>query len=89
MASAIIPRVEEFRVVEMDTDHPKDHDGRILSVQSRPDHVPEMENAILVMGCTGSGKSSFIATMTGASVEVGHSLKSCMHSAAAVRPFFD
>lgn len=34
--------------------------------------------AILVMGATGAGKSSFVATVTGASVMIGTNLRSCM-----------
>lgn len=33
---------------------------------------------ILVMGMTGSGKSSFVASCTGKRVTVGHGLQSCM-----------
>lgn len=89
MESASTSRVRESRLTERDKDHLNGHDGRVFSDQSRPDRVLERKNAILVMGCTGSGKSSLIATMIGASVEVGHSLKSCMPSAAPVRPFLD
>jgi len=32
---------------------------------------------IAVMGMTGAGKSSFIATCSGKSVKIGHNLKSC------------
>lgn len=34
---------------------------------------------ILVMGMTGAGKSSFVASCTGKQVTVGHTLHSCMY----------
>ena len=61
--------------------------GRIVHL--KPDGVPRVETAILVMGCTGSGKSSFIATMTGASVDVSHNLQSGMTRAPPFRPSSD
>lgn len=89
MESASTSQAGQFRVIERDKDHPNGHDSRVFSNHSRPDCLPEDKDAILVMGSTGSGKSSLIATMTGASVEVGHSLKPCTDSAAPVRLFFD
>lgn len=35
---------------------------------------------ILVMGMTGAGKSSFVASCTGKQVTVGHTLHSCEYS---------
>lgn len=35
------------------------------------------QGAIMLMGLTGSGKSSFIASLTGRNEGVGHSLNSC------------
>ena len=60
-------------------------DDRI--VQQRPDGVPEARSAILVMGCTGSGKSSFIAAMTGTSVDISHNLQSGMTRVPPFRSF--
>lgn len=42
---------------------------------SRP--PPRGRVAILVMGGTGTGKSSFIAEVTGQRVQIGHDLHSC------------
>ena len=58
-------------------------------VHQKPNGVPEVENAILVMGCTGSGKSSFIATMTSASVDVSHNLQCGMTLTPPFGPFSD
>ncbi|KAF3921570.1 hypothetical protein AA313_de0203902 [Arthrobotrys entomopaga] len=58
-------------------------EGRVVDT---PGHGadPEVEgilgpNAIViaVMGVTGSGKSTFIATLTGRPIEIGHGLQSC------------
>jgi hypothetical protein len=34
-------------------------------------------NMILVLGGTGTGKSSFVATVSGKAVGIGHDLRSC------------
>ena len=46
---------------------------------SQPERANESQSrdAILVAGCTGAGKSSFIAKVTGKAVEVGDSIESC------------
>ena len=55
-------------------------------VYQKPEGVPEVENAILVTGCTGSGKS-FITTITGASVDVNHNLQPGMTLEPPFGPF--
>lgn len=35
------------------------------------------QEAILVLGCAGAGKSSFIATATGLGVRIGHGPEVC------------
>ena len=37
----------------------------------------ELNRAILLIGATGAGKSSFIASTTGLNVKVGHTLDPC------------
>jgi ABC-type Mn2+/Zn2+ transport system ATPase subunit len=41
---------------------------------------------IAIMGCTGAGKSSFIRLVTGANVEVGHTLSSGQYKTHPPRP---
>lgn len=48
-----------------------------------PPGPPPRRVAILVMGGTGAGKSSFIAEVTGQQVRVGHNSHSCMLSKSA------
>ncbi|KAH7123528.1 P-loop containing nucleoside triphosphate hydrolase protein [Dendryphion nanum] len=67
----------------------KDMDPESLSEDSADEleltspHPPSLkepfrnELAILLMGVTGSGKSTFISRLTGQNVEIGHSLGSC------------
>lgn len=46
--------------------------------QAKPSRPPPRRRvAILVMGGTGTGKSSFIAEVTGQRVQIGHDLHSC------------
>ncbi len=42
----------------------------------RPDR---RDRLILIMGLTGSGKSSFVASCSGKQVKIGHSLFSCAY----------
>jgi ABC-type uncharacterized transport system ATPase component len=45
-------------------------------VPKLPERV-RRSNMILVLGGTGTGKSTFIATVSGAAVGIGHDLRSC------------
>ena len=53
-------------------------------VSASKGRAPEPE-AILVLGCAGAGKSSFIAAATGADIPIGHGPETCkLHSLSSV-----
>jgi predicted GTPase len=73
---------DESFISELEEDTVLTHATLDLGAQQRlqSQRTTAGELAILVMGVTGSGKSTFINRLTEENVEIGHSLESCSSS---------